>query len=627
MRARPAPQRGAALLLFLVIAAIAFTAVIFRGLGKWATAATTSRNVNAEALAQAKAALIGYVAKEVLDFSESVPGRLPCPEAAGNAGTANEGTAAGNCGSAASPTIPAIGRLPWRTLGVDRLVDASAEPLWYAVSPNWVTLFAIPPVPPTINSGTAGQLSFDGTGDIVAVIFAPGKPLATTPSAAQIAAGCSARNQTRGDRSHVPTSTADPDYRDYLECQNASAPIDAVFGTAITGNATNEAINDQAVFITATELLNAIQGPLAERLQRSVAPLLSEYGEQWISGSRFMPYAVAFAPPESALAPDAHCGPSNAAQKTEGLLPIAANAGACASSWTGGFSGDGINSLGCDTASPVTCSFQYFRLNGLGQLLFGILGSNSVTATLQASAPHAAASFRRKTVQSLANVTVTSGAATLGGFSIAPKTDGDVDLTITATVSSTNLCRESLIGGVLCSTVALLGLANSSTVSLQFPQLGTSVPLTGYKLASSVKNNNPSLDLLGPMRVGTVVGAVTLTRDDPHYWFMQNKWYRYTYYAVAPGTSAAQSGGSLTVNLFPTADYGPDNNKRFVLALMGPAVTGQTRSATAAESQYIEGDNAAIAASPRAFAYQVFKASGNDRLATCPFGIGSAICD
>jgi hypothetical protein len=126
---------------------------------------------------------------------------------------------------------------------------------------------------------------------------------------------------------------------------------------------------------------------------------------------------------------------------------------------------------------------------------------------------------------------------------------------------------------------------------------------------------------------GTVVGAVTLTRDDPHYWFMQNQWYRYTYYAVAPGASAAQSGGNLTVNLFPTADYGPDNNKRFELALMGPAVAGQTRSATATESQYIEGDNATTTASPRKFAYQVYKVSGNDRLATCPFGIGSSVCD
>jgi hypothetical protein len=123
-----------------------------------------------------------------------------------------------------------------------------------------------------------------------------------------------------------------------------------------------------------------------------------------------------------------------------------------------------------------------------------------------------------------------------------------------------------------------------------------------------------------------VGGGVTLSEDDPHYWFFQNQWYRYTYYAIAPDTSAAQSGGKLTVNLFPST-YGSNNDKEFVLALMGPAVTGQSRSATSAVSQNIEGANAATGASPRVFAYQVFNTSGNDRMATCPFTSGTSICD
>ncbi len=616
----PRHQGGAALLVLLVIVVIAFALVIFRGLGKWGDARTASRKVNAAVLAQAKAALLGYVAKEALDITEDTPGRLPCPESIGIAGTTSEGVSASNC----SPTAASqrtIGRLPWRTLGLDKLTDAAAEPLWYAVSPNWVNTAG---GSPTINPGVAGQLSFDGTASIVAIIFAPGPPISTSPTATQIAAGCTARNQTRADRSHVPTSTANPDYRDYLECQNASSPIDTTFGVSIADNATNQAINDQAVVITSTDLLNAIQGPLAERLQRTVAPLLSEYSDQWIAGSKFLPYAVSFSPPEANLAVDAHCG---AAGQIEGLLPIASTTSAsCASTWTGSFSGDGINSLGCDSNSPVTCSFQYFQLNALGLLLFGLLnGAPSVTATLQATAPHAAASFRAKSVQSTSDVSVTAGTATLSNFSIAPQTTGDAALSLQASVSSTNLCKESLIGGVLCSTAALLGLASTTTVSLQFPQLATPT-LTGSKLSAAVKNNNPSLSLLVPLPKNTVVGGVTLSDDDPHYWFFQNQWYRYTYYAVAPGTTAAQSGGYLTVKVFPSA-YGATNDKRFVLALVGPAVTGQTRSATAALNQYVEGDNAATTASPRVFAYQVFTASGNDRVATCPFTSGTSICD
>lgn len=614
-------QRGAALLLLLVVVVLAFTAALVSGFSKWQTPDTTRRNVNGQVLAQAKAALLGYVAKEALDLSEDAPGRLPCPESPSDAGTTGEGVSAGFCAPTYA-TQKSLGRLPWRTLGVEKLVDADAEPLWYAVSPNWVMLSG--GVRPTINPGTAGQLSFDGTANVVAVIFAPGRPISTNPTAPQIAAGCVARNQARGDRSHVSTSATNPDYRDYLECENASATIDTAFGVQIPGNEASQAINDQAVVITDKELLNAIQGPLAERLQRTVAPLLSEYSDQWIAGSKFMPYAVTFSPPEANLAVDAHCG---TAGQGEGLLPIAATTSAsCASTWAGSFSGDGINSLGCDASSPVTCSFQYFQLNGLGLLVFGLLnGASSVTATLQATAPHAAASFRAKSVQGTSDVSVTAGAATLSAFTIAPQTTGDVTMSLQASVSSTNLCKESLIGGTLCSTAALLGLASTSTVSLQFPQLAMPT-LAGSKLSAAVKNNNPALSLLAPSAKNSVVGGVTLSEDDPHYWFIRNQWYRYTYYAVAPGTTAAQSGGTLTVNLFPSA-YGSANDKRFVLALMGPGMTGQTRSATAALNQYVEGDNAATSASPRVFAYQVFSASGNDRVATCPFTSGVSICD
>ncbi|HET7198159.1 MAG TPA: hypothetical protein VFI86_05795 [Burkholderiales bacterium] len=601
-------QRGAALLVLLVIAVIAFTMVLVTGMSRWFDPTTASRNVNADVLAQAKTALIGYIAKEALDVSEDVPGRFPCPESASVAGTSGEGVAAATCtpGAAVQKTL---GRLPWRTLGSDKLVDAAAEPLWYAVSPNWVSGGLT-----TLNPGTAGQFSFDGTGNVVAVIFAPGRPIAVNPTAAQIAAGCAARNQTRTDRTHVATSSANPDYRDYVECLNAASPVGSAFGVAVTGNDTNPVINDQAVVITDKEVLNALQGPLAERMQRTVAPLLSEFSDQWIGGSKFMPYAVAFSPPEAGLASDSYCGPSAATQQSEGLLPIApTTSAACASGWTGSFTGDGINSLGCDTNSPVTCSFQYFQLTPLAQFLFGIVGAGSVTATLQGTAPHAAASFRAKSVQSAADVTVTAGAATLSAFSIAPQTTGDVAMSIQATVSSTNLCKESLVGGILCSTLGGLGLANPTTVSLRFAQLPTPT-LSGSKLSTAAKNGRSSFDLLAP------------SAGDPHYWFIRNEWYRYTYYAVAPGSSAAQSGGNLTVNLFPAA-YGATNDKRFVLALMGPAVTGQTRSPTAAMNQYVEGQNAVTGGSPRTFAYQVFTASGNDRVATCPFASGASICD
>ena len=601
-------QRGIVLLVFAAIFLLGFSSALIYALGKWRDPVTGTRNHNAEVLQQAKTALIGYVAKEVLDLrNNDVPGLLPCPETLGSPGTANEGV----IGSSCKPTNVAaktIGRLPWRTLGLDKLLDASGEPLWYAVSPNWAFDGATYPV---INSGTIGQLSVDSTNDVVAAIIAPGAPLIVNPNANQLAAGCVARTQSRiADQAHNTSSTTNLDYRDYLECQASSL---LTFQSAVVDNATNSVSNDQIVFITSKDILNAIQGPLSERMQRTVAPLLSEFGDQWVAaGSKFLPYAAAFKPPEFNLAATDHCGPTAAPQATEGLLPIAPNSGACSSDWAGSFSGDGITSLGC-SGTPTTCSFRYYRFTFLGQLLLGLTGANSISATLQATAPHAAASFRISPVQNVGDIAVTSGSASLGGFvKPAPTTTGDVTMSVQATVASTNICKDSLLGGLLCGTLGGL-FVTTQTVSLQFAQLTTPI-LSGTKLSAAVKNGGASFNLLSP------------AAGDPHYWFMRNEWYRYTYYAVASKDSAAASGSNLTVSGFPAAN-GNDNDKHFVLALMGPAVTGQARGTAAAFTQYVEGQNAVTTGSPRTFAYQVYASSGNDRLATCPFTDGTTPCD
>jgi hypothetical protein len=554
----------------------------------------------------------------VLSLSNDVPGRLPCPESTGNAGGSNEGIRAGNCapGFAANKNI---GRLPWRSLGIDKLVDAAGEPLWYAVSPSWVNDGS--PPPPPLNAGTPGELTVDGAGDVVAVIFAPGRPLNTSPSAGQVAAGCAARLQVRNDRAHNASLTNAPNFLDYLECQNAT-PLDNIFGTAVADNAVNPATNDQIITITARDVMNAIQGPLAERLQRTVAPLLSEFGDRWVSGNKFLPYAFPFTPPESNTPVAQHCGPASAAQVREGLLPVAGNplTGNCSSSWTGlDISGSGIKNNGCVTdgvSGTVTCTFIYYETNFLMSLA-GLGSATSANATIQAVAPHAAASFRDPLL--LADVTTsTPSASTTKTLALAPQTNGDVQLQLQVSVADSNVCTDVPLVGLLCEVVGVLLGAPSHTVQVQFPQLAAPV-VQGNKLSTEALNGQaPPFDLLAPVA------------GQPHYWFMHNEWYRYTYYAVSTAASAAgPTGGNLTIDGFPS-DYGNANDKNFVLALMGPAVTGQMRGASATLAHYVEGQNAATAASPRQFAYQVFKVSGNDRIATCPYKDGASgptLCD
>lgn len=593
-------QRGAALLVLGAILTIGACAFLVSALHSATLNETTIvRKRNAEALQQAKSALIGYVAKEVLDLSNGIPGRLPCPESPGDAGTTNEGRAGSTC----DPTFPTnknIGRLPWRTLGLDKLVDASSEPLWYVVSPAWV----LGSVTPVINSGTTGQLTVDGTGDVVAIIIAPGRPLSTNPNANQTAAGCQARNQSRNDRGHDPSSANNPDYRDYLECQNASNPIDFNFGVSVLENATNEVLNDQVVYITAKDILNAIQGPVAERMQRTIAPLLSEFSDRWPSGN-FLPYAVTFAAPEANLLVADHCG---TAPTTEGLLPIAPNAGTCASNW-GSFSITGsVTPVGCTTlvTTNVRCTFTYYRLTGLGAILFGG-GVTSTDVLVEATAPHAAESFRGPL--QAADIIVPAG-LTANAVTLTPQTDGDARLSLQIRISGTQLCDNILLG-VVCN---LLGgvLATNQTVDVEFPQLNAPI-LQGTKLSAAVlAAGGPPYDLLSP------------AAGQPHHWFMQNQWYRYTYYALSPNASAAATGGTITVNGFPVAN-GSATDKRFVLAVMGPAVIGQARGPAATLSHYLEGENAATG--DRIFAHQVYALAGNDRVATCPFNDGATLCD
>ena len=179
-----AKQRGAALILMLVIMVIGFSALLVNSLSL-ADLHNRRQAITAAALAQAKEALIGYAAGVKFSGGAERPGDLPCPD------ITNDGMAETSCGNASGSTGQnlRLGRLPWKTLGLPDLRDGSGERLWYAVSNNFKknarTAVLNSDTPGTITiRGTTGTILNDGANPdpfnpsgVAAVVIAPGEVL------------------------------------------------------------------------------------------------------------------------------------------------------------------------------------------------------------------------------------------------------------------------------------------------------------------------------------------------------------------------------------------------------------------------------------------------------------------
>ena len=156
-------QRGAALLALVLALALGSGLVTVEWLEAAARSSHAARRTEA-ALAAARDALIGYAVSYPDQHSgRHGPGYLPCPDTSGNG----------------SPNTPcratALGRLPWRRLGLHDPRDGAGERLWYALDRRFrANGYKHRP----LNGDTAADLVVDGRGGIAAVIIAPGPALA-----------------------------------------------------------------------------------------------------------------------------------------------------------------------------------------------------------------------------------------------------------------------------------------------------------------------------------------------------------------------------------------------------------------------------------------------------------------
>lgn len=223
----PGRQTGAALLVVALLFILGISSLLLNRLADRQVRLRNEQQTH-RALAEAKEALIGYAVTYPDTYPQFGPGYLPCPDAD------NDGTPDPPCGPDAQ------GRLPWRSLGLQDLRDGDGERPWYALSDNFRNN---PKLSGPLNSETPGQLTVNASGDVVAVLVAPGPPL-----------------EGQGGR---PGNTI----ADYLEGENADG--DGVFSTGAISNT----FNDVVLPITRAELMAAVQ----KRVVAEVSAVLTTY--------------------------------------------------------------------------------------------------------------------------------------------------------------------------------------------------------------------------------------------------------------------------------------------------------------------------------------------------------------
>ena len=301
----PARQRGIALLILLAIISMAIIFALVAGLNKNAGELARARDQKTyAALAQAKAALIAYAVTYGDDPSHAdrVPGFLPCPDL----GTSTyEGQAALSCPlSGPSSLVSVIGRLPWRTLGLDALKDGSGECLWYAVSgtyknnPNGVST----------NTSTSNMMNWDTNGQFkvvdsngntlagsspdnqaVAVIFAPGAALSgqsRTPAAGTPNCGgnyiASSYLESAKDGNNI--------VRNNSTLVSPSSPPNVADTSTFIAGTTSDTFNDKLVYITRADIWNAIKkrsdfNNYLRAMTRRAAECVAKYGTENSGGT------------------------------------------------------------------------------------------------------------------------------------------------------------------------------------------------------------------------------------------------------------------------------------------------------------------------------------------------------
>jgi hypothetical protein len=510
-------------------------------------------------------------------------------------------------GITASSSI--IGRLPWKSMGIDDLRDASGEQVWYALSHDFRKMQCTSP-PNTapapngctrINSDTQGQLAVTGAmsaSNVVAVLIAPGSAMA---------------GQTR------PSNTPS----DYVESYTKG---DGIHFTFTTNARPDNQLNDRILVITQQELMAAVEPVVAARLERDIAPLLQGYYAVWRAYPFPAPFVGGPAPSNPGRTLAAYKG-ATTTSATGGLLPLTtdptflswsapvsvtekpggtgnAASSSCSYTWSGGGGGGGVSggpnctltSVDCShtTSSTVNCEIEYSGGSDDRPLI-----------TLSAALRNGALSFPKPVTYFDAFMTDDSG----GPVQEDPDPPGPTN------TGQWSWSRPPDPG----VTSFFQPFVDFNAAS---PSDGSAiVSFSGRLHNAGGVGNRVTITIPAPTTYDTITGSDWNVSPDTA-WFVANEWFRQTYYAASPGFLPA--GGNACTNPPPCLQVNnlrpsytpPSNNKRAVLVLAGRALNGAVRP-TSSLADYFENANltAANGATPYVYENRVgTPASINDRV-------------
>lgn len=532
-------QSGLALLLIIGILGLGATLMLVRALNE-AALGEPRRLGNARVLEDAKAALVMYVGTQAA--SDPFPGKLPCPEDTTKIGLATQGEAQGFC------SLPAVGRLPWKTLGYAAApLDLDGEQLWYAVSPGFNRSGS--GVNLVINSNTPAGLTVDGSpARAVALIFSPGRRIAA---------------QSRP----TVSSASPPVASNYLEGENAT--LDISFATYGPAKSQNTTFNDQAVIITHRDLFTVVEMAVARRINDTLisgtTPLKGVYGSaEWgtSSAAPLLAFAAPFGNPDTSTYQGASTITS---QTSQGLLPLSF---ATSPSDATQYCNTATDGARCAPTFVQWISFQSLTKTG-GGLSISLLPAPTCTVSpSQLSCTMYNLSVGTLTVQVVATASnvamalrqLDSDAPSLSDFnssgrslSAAFNSDGSSRMTFTGT-----LAGNGTLGFFGCPG-GFLGLCYRRTFSL-------------------------------PIRMFADHPLLSSTNAETG-WFLTNEWHKLTYYAVSDRFTASGALSCTAPNCLKINNLGtPNDDKRAVLILAGRAIGTQSRS-SGTLANYLEFEN------------------------------------